>query len=306
MTDVLERVAGAPITWGVCEAPGWGFQLSPDRVLQEMAEIGLRATELGPDDFLPDEPRQLLALLASHGLRAAAGFVPIVLHRREVVDEQLDYARRSAARLARCEADVMVVAAATGGNGYEASDELDDPGWRMLTETLEQVTEVAAEHDLSVALHPHQGTVIEGPSSVYRLLESSPVPLCIDTGHLSIGGADPLEVTTAASGRVAHVHLKDIDRDLADGVRTGRLGYSEAARRGLYRPLGSGDVDIAGIVTRLESTIYRGWYVLEQDAVLEGSPAPGSGPIVDAAQSLDWLRRVVRKQANVSAQGSGR
>lgn len=27
------RLAGAPISWGVCEVPGWGLQLSPDRVL---------------------------------------------------------------------------------------------------------------------------------------------------------------------------------------------------------------------------------------------------------------------------------
>jgi inosose dehydratase len=301
VTGVLDRVAGAPITWGVCEIPGWGFQLDPDRVLREMGAIGLRATELGPDDFLPHEPQQLVALLGSHGLRAAAGFVPIVLHRRERVDEQLDYARRAATRLARCEADVMVVAAATGGNGYEAPGELDDPEWQTLTESLDRVTEVGAEKDLSVALHPHHGTVIAGPASVYRLLESSPVSLCIDTGHLSIGGADPLEVVTAASGRVAHVHLKDVDRGLADGVRTGRLPYREAARRGLYRPLGRGGVDIAAIVAELESTFYRGWYVLEQDAVLEESPAPGDGPVEDAERSLNWLREIVRKQANVSA-----
>ena len=27
------KIAGAPISWGVCEVPGWGFQMNPDRVL---------------------------------------------------------------------------------------------------------------------------------------------------------------------------------------------------------------------------------------------------------------------------------
>ena len=47
MTDTTaSRIAGAPISWGVCEVP----------VLAEMREIGPLATELGPDGFRPAEP----------------------------------------------------------------------------------------------------------------------------------------------------------------------------------------------------------------------------------------------------------
>ena len=49
----MNRIAGAPISWGVCEVPGWGFQLGSQQVLTEMREVGLTATELGPDGFLP-------------------------------------------------------------------------------------------------------------------------------------------------------------------------------------------------------------------------------------------------------------
>ena len=52
-------IAGAPISWGVCEVPGWGYQLPPDRVLTEMREIGLAATELGPEGFLPTAPEAM-------------------------------------------------------------------------------------------------------------------------------------------------------------------------------------------------------------------------------------------------------
>ena len=47
------KIAGAPISWGVCEVPGWGYQMSPERVLTEMKEIGLTATEFGPQGWLP-------------------------------------------------------------------------------------------------------------------------------------------------------------------------------------------------------------------------------------------------------------
>src|SRR5256714_6287743 len=80
MTARTDRIAGAPISWGVCEVPGWGYQLSPDRALSEMREVGLAATELGPEGFLPAEPDALAAVLRQHHLTAVGGFTPVVLH----------------------------------------------------------------------------------------------------------------------------------------------------------------------------------------------------------------------------------
>src|SRR5262250_2279674 len=79
-TSMLARIAGAPISWGVCEVPGWGHQLRPRRVLAEMRDAGLAACEFGPDGFLPAEPAARAELLAGFGLAAVGGFVPVVLH----------------------------------------------------------------------------------------------------------------------------------------------------------------------------------------------------------------------------------
>ena len=43
MSTFLDRVASAPISWGICEVPGWGEQLPSERVLSEMAGLGLGA-----------------------------------------------------------------------------------------------------------------------------------------------------------------------------------------------------------------------------------------------------------------------
>ena len=74
------KIAGAPISWGVCEVPGWGYQLTPQRVLAEMRDVGLAATELGPEGFLPSDPDELSALLDSYGLSCVGTFAPVVLH----------------------------------------------------------------------------------------------------------------------------------------------------------------------------------------------------------------------------------
>ena len=77
----IDRIAGAPISWGVCEVPGWGYQLTPKRVLAEMREVGLSATEFGPDGFLPADPQEMADVLAAHHLTAVGGFAPVVMYR---------------------------------------------------------------------------------------------------------------------------------------------------------------------------------------------------------------------------------
>src|SRR4051794_31443132 len=121
------RIAGAPISWGVCEVPGWGYQLSADKVLSEMSSLGLAATELGPDGFLPTDTDQLAAVLARHTPSAAGGFPPSVLRRPEV--DPLVELDRLLPSFVAAGAGVMVISADTGLTGYDSRPGLDDDGW---------------------------------------------------------------------------------------------------------------------------------------------------------------------------------
>ncbi len=114
--------------------------------------------------------------------------------------------------------------------------------------------------------------------------------LCLDTGHLMVGGDDPVEVTELVADRVRIVHLKDVDRRLAKQVAAGELGYEEAVRRGVFRPLGEGDVDTGRVIDLLQGSGYGGWYVLEQDIMLDDEPEEGKGPIDDVRKSLDFVK----------------
>ena len=296
MTEPPLRLAGAPITWGVCEVPGWGCQLAAERVLRELAGLGLRAVELGPRGFLPDDPGEVVRTLRRHDLRLAAGFVPAVLHRPEYRSAALDTVADAARTLAAAGAEILVLAAelSNGAGGYDRSAELSEGEWVALLDGLQQARDVVGERGLRLALHPHYGTAVERRAHVDRVLAESDIELCLDTGHLLVGGADPVEVARAADGRVSHVHVKDVDAALAGRVRSGELGYRDAVVRGLYRPLGEGDVDVAGVVGLLRAAGYGGWYVLEQDIVLEEEPAEGQGPARMAARSVSYLNRVVQ------------
>jgi inosose dehydratase len=282
------RVAGAPISWGVCEVPGWGHQMAAGRVLAEMREAGLTATEFGPDGFLPADPDERAALLGRYGLGAVGGFVPVVLH--EAGHDPLPAVRRALAGFGT--ARTLVLAASTGTDGYDDRPPMTAAGWRTLFANLDRVAALASEAGLTTALHPHVGTMVQTGDEVSRVLSGGGVPLCLDTGHLLVGGADPAAIARDHADRIAHVHLKDVDAGSAGRVRAGAMGYTEAVRAGLYRPLGQGDVDVEGIVTALSAAGYQGWYVIEQDTVLGHEPAAGAGPLEDVRASVAYLRKV--------------
>jgi inosose dehydratase len=286
------RIAGAPISWGVCEVPGWGYQLGPERVLAEMRAVGLTATELGPDGFLPAQPDAMTGVLDQHGLQAVGGFTPLLLH---VADhDPVPEVERLLEGYAASGAGVLVLSAVTGAEGYDSRPVLDDDGWRVLLGNLDRLAALAASRGVRAVLHPHVGTMVENGPEVRRVLEGSGISLCLDTGHLLIGGTDPAELARQAPERIAHVHFKDVDGRLARRVQDGQLTYTQGVRDGMYRPLGSGDVDVPAIVGSLHARGYDGWYVLEQDTILTEEPR-GEGPVADVWTSAEHLRSILRR-----------
>lgn len=287
------RIAGAPISWGISEVDGWGHQLSTERVLSEMAALGITATELGPDGFLPEDPVAKAARLAEFGLTAVGSFLPVVLFDDDV--DPLPRVQRELDAYAATGAGTLVLAAVTGQTGYDSRrEELGEKEWQTLFANLDRAAELAASAGVVAALHPHVGTLVETAEEVDRVLDGSSIPFCFDTGHLMIGGTDPVEFARAHADRIAHTHLKDVSTDGIARVLAGELSYFEAVRRDvLYRPLGRGDVDVRAIVDSLLADGYSGWFVLEQDKVVEAEPAPGHGPIEDAATSVAFVRDVV-------------
>ena len=291
------RIAGAPVSWGVIEIPDWGYQMPADRVLREAAALGLAGMEVGPEGLLPRDPTEVSNTLARYGLSLVGGFVPAVLHRPEVREAELAFVERRAEFFADAGADVVVLAATTGSESYEEVAELDEGSWKELSESLSSVEEICARHGLTVALHSHYGTVIERDDQLWHFLEGCDTGLCLDTGHLVIGGSDPVEVAEQAADRVKLIHLKEVNRDLAKQIATRELSFKEAARRGAFRPLGEGDVDVGAVVDRLERSGYRGWYVLEQDTVVEAEQDEGEGPVTDVRKSLAYLQELLEKIA---------
>jgi len=292
MKDFLGRIAGAPITWGVDGSPGWGYLMDRDRVMREMAETGLSATELGPDGFLPTHPENLKAYLSSYGLQLVGGFVPALLYRPDRIEAELAYVGRASRQLGAGGSKILVVGPSSHFDAYDRSVEMTDDEWKVFVSNLAELEDIVGREGLAAAVHPHWGMAIERPHHIERLLDSCDVGICLDTGHIYLGGGDPVELARMAPDRVLHVHLKDVDPVAAEQVRSGAMPFRRGVIEGMFVPLGRGAVDIAGVIRVLEDKGYQGWYVLEQDKSLASEPPPGEGPVTDAETSVEYLRRL--------------
>ena len=296
MTAFMDRMAGAPISWGVCEVPGWGWQLDSATVLSQMRRSAWPRPSSGRMASCPmsRRTRQERWQTMDYGLLAAS--CPSCCTTRRTI--RSPRSRRALEGFVAAGAGTLVLAAATGTDGYDARPVLDDAGWRTLLTHLDRLDRLAGQSGVTATLHPHVGTMVETADDVERVLAGSGIGLCLDTGHLLIGGADPVALAAEHAGRIRHTHLKDVDATWARRVQSGEVTYTDAVRQGMYRPLGQGDVDIAAIVGSLEGAGYDGWYVLEQDTILPGPLGAGElGPIADVRASLEHLRTLARSTA---------
>ena len=295
------RIGGAPISWGICEIPGWGPQLPVDRVLDELRDAGYAGTELGPWGFMPADAATLGAALSARNLSMAAAFVPLRLR------DPADYAaaeaqtRETASLLRALGAGHIVLSDAgdeqrrkiAGRSALTASHGLSAKEWAGYAARLEQISQICRfDYGLVPCFHPHGGTYIEHPDEINALLNRTDqhlVKFCLDTGHIAFGGGDPVALAKRHAGRIGHVHVKDIDQQRLRGLLEAGDDYVAAAQAGVFVELGAGSLDLAGIFQALEGAGFDGWLIVEQDRVVHEH----TDTIASARRNRECVRRLV-------------
>ncbi len=292
------RVGTAPISWGVCEIPGWGPQLPYERVLDEMRAAGYEGTELGPWGYLPTDPDALREALSIRGLALVSAFVPLPLRDPSALTACEAEVRRTAGLLSRLGAGSILLAdtgdpqrrAAAGKPDQVRSCGLRPEEWPGYAERLEYLAALCREeYGLVSCLHPHGGTYVESPEEIEALLTHTDpglVRLCLDTGHLAFGGGDPVHLTRTHADRIGHVHLKDIDLHRMRVLLEEELDYVGLAQRGVFVELGTGSLDLPAILEALRAAGYSGWIVVEQDRVVD----PSQDTLQSARRNRHYLR----------------
>jgi inosose dehydratase len=290
------RLALSPACWGISQDKDWGHQIDFERVLSEAVAVGEGAITAGPPGFLPDRSDHAKKLLRRLRVQVVAGQVHAILHHHETRGPELAHIDGHAHWLSVIGAGTLVLSAiperspgaarASALAGRAQGALLTNAEWAHLLHLVGSVEHVCARHRLRLAVQPRFGSTIQGPEEIERLLVGSEAGVCLDIAHLVIAGADPVEVVELASGRIQHVHLNDVDGQMAKRVREGSLDYKGAVSRGLYKAIGEGAANVSRVIEALRGANYRGWFTLEQETRLA---TPEDRPLGRISRSLEYV-----------------
>ena len=270
----------------------------PEFVLAAVSDAGYEGIELGPPGYLGDRD-SLHGRLEEHGLLLVGGYIPIRFSEPEHWDDDLaamaatldlfDDAGGDGARPVLADAGSPERQAQPGRSAGDPSVGLDETGWRNLATGLAHAADLARSRGYEPTFHHHTATYVEAPWEIERVLELTDIGLLLDTGHLALGGGDPVRALRDWHERIDHVHVKDYRRSVLDAVLAERADMAEAWRRGVFCELGTGDVDLRSFFDELTAVGYRGWLVVEQDRIPRADE-DASDAAEAQARNRRWLR----------------
>jgi inosose dehydratase len=278
-------IGNAPCSWGINYPTG--NAISWRTYLDEVAAAGYRGTELGPFGFLPKDKAVLGPELEKRGLTLIGATHVHLFGDREQAPALMATLRELAPLLADLGAKHLVIMDESAW--YPAGKEgvLDEAGRVGLLATVREAQAVIeGEFGLKASFHPHVGTAVEFESQIDRLLDETEIDLCFDTGHHAFWGQDPLSYMKKVWGRIAYMHLKNVDAEVRERVLAKELSIEASYGEGVMAPLPDGAVDIQAIMAFLEAQGFDGPVVVEQDVAENATETP----LQLAKRNLDYVK----------------
>jgi inosose dehydratase len=305
------RIGTVPILWNNVDIVELRLGTAAAAILDDIARTGYDGCQLG---LAFPEGDELRAALAARHLRLAEVYASIPATVDGPTIGALDEVRERLRLLRAGGGEVLCIAfdgspdrdAFAGRAADPATPRLTDDGWAHTIALLETIAAETRAAGARIAFHPHAGTYIETPDEVERLagsIDAAVLPFCLDVGHYTVGGGDPVAALRQYGERVTHVHLKDVDREVLAGLRDGTVGgFSAGIRLRLFTELGAGVLDLDAILAVLAERSYAGWLMIEQDS---GWPPPAESAAIGRRVLAASLRRIAAT-AGTSADGDGR
>jgi inosose dehydratase len=144
---------------------------------------------------------------------------------------------------------------------------------KKLGSLLTDVGKRAADLGIALGYHNHMGTLGEKPEDVDRILDwADPryVKLELDVAHYLQGGGDPAKAIANHHDRLLFLHIKDVEA--VDPPANGK-NYR-------FVELGRGRVNFPAIFAALRRVNFRGWTVVELDAVTDKARTPKESAMI--------------------------
>ncbi|WP_114010101.1 sugar phosphate isomerase/epimerase family protein [Cohaesibacter intestini] len=290
------KIGNAPCSWGVEFAqdprnPTW------QSVLKDCADAGYKGIELGPIGFMPEDPAILKAELDKTGLELIGGVIFRPFHDANKWDEVVDASKRTCEALVAHGAKHLVLIdsiaearAPTAGRPLEAV-QMSDTEWEGFKSRIEEIAKMGLDHGLIPELHPHAGGFMDFEPEVERILaevDADLLKLCIDTGHCTYAGFDPVAFMKRHMDRITYVHFKSTDAKVKAYAIANRTGFYDACGQGIFCNLSEGEVDFPAVRDLLIEAGFEGWCTIEQDC----DPNLDPDPVGDARKNREYLESI--------------
>jgi inosose dehydratase len=297
------RFGVSPIAWINDDMPELGGDTAVETVLAEVRDLGFTGIELGGK--FPRDPAVLRGLLADYQLDLVGGWYSGSLLRHSA-QEEIAALQPHLALLKAMRCSVFIHAETSNAVHSDRSrpllttPRLSQNGWEPFGERMTELADYIASQGLRFAYHHHLGTVVERPQDLERLVQHTgpSVGFTVDTGHAALAGLDAVDVIRSYPERVAHVHCKDVRREVFQGVIDRRESFLDGVLAGMFTSPGDGDLDFPAVMKALAEIAYSGWVIVEA----EQDPARAN-PREYAQVGLHTLRQAA-DAASLVTQGS--
>ena len=301
MSAAQIAVANAPCSYGAFEITvGVDPNVPPAlELLDDVGNAGYAGIDLGPLGYL-GTAEELPARLGARGLSLAGGYFEIAFSDPSALgddlgrlDELLDVFDAAPnggppPRPTLADAGSPARAKHPGVAQHDRTLGWDDAGWARFADSLARFADRCRERGYEPTFHPHTATHVEAPWEIERLLELTDVGVCLDTGHLLLGGGDPVEAVRTWDGRINHVHLKDARLEVIADIVRESAPVEEIWRRRAFCRLGAGDVALDAVLEALRENRYDGWLIVEQD-ILPDAPDAVAEAARDQVANREYL-----------------
>ena len=156
--------------------------------------------------------------------------------------------------------------------------------YQRLGRLMTEIGKRTADIGIPVAYHNHMNSIGERPEEVDWVLDATDpryVKVLLDVAHYHQGGGDPVQAIKKYADRILLLHIKDVVSPLP-----GNTG--DPMRSFQWVELGAGKVNLKGVFAALQDIRFKGWAIVELDAV----PDKAKTPKQYAAVAKDFLKGI--------------
>ena len=263
----------APIAWTNDDMPDLGKENTFEQCVSEMALAGFTGSEVG--NKYPRDTEALKKALQLRGMEICNQWFSCFLLTKpfeEVEREfrnQLSYLKTMGAKIIGVSEQSYSVQGMVDTPIFGHKYVMNDKEWEVFCKGLNRLGKIAKEeYGISLTFHHHMGTVVQDEAEVDRMMENTDseyVSLLFDTGHFAYCGVSPLKMVKKYTGRIKHVHLKDIRKEVVEKVKAEKLSFLDGVRLGTFTVPGDGCIDFDPIFKVLEVSGYEGYMLVEAE-----------------------------------------